>query len=180
MLQAKADWYWWFDEQSQTLRLNMTEFVFVSACKAKKLIPDAKQTRPFSIEDNQTYCEFYNTITEQLNISEAGAVQIALNALAQHHFVLDEQPKSWYFLPQRHPRQDLFEQVVLIQSQFESGTFFILEECQDCAKVMLLSQSLQLTESKSLQQFDVIKVMNNRISSLISTQNTYPHHQNRA
>ena len=179
MLQAKADWYWFFDEQSQTLRLNMTEFVFVSACKAKKLIPKAKETRSFSIEDNQSYCEFYNIITQQLDLSEATAVQIALNALAQHHFVLDEQPKSWYFLPQKNPRQDLFEQVVMIQSQFSSGTFLVLEEAQDCAKVMLLSQDMQLTESKNLARFDVIKVMNNRITSL-NKQSTYTANQNRA
>mgnify|MGYP000058941807 CR=1 FL=1 len=180
MLQAKADWYWCFDEQSQTLRLNMTEFVFVTACKAKKLIPDAKQTRPFSIEDNQSYCEFYNLVTQQIDVSEASAVQIALNALAQHHFILDEQPKSWYFLPQKNPRQDMFEQVVIIQSQFETGLFLVLEEGNDCVKVMLLSQHLQLTETKTMQQFEIVKVMNNRVASLSTHQNTYTHRQNRA
>lgn len=179
MLQAKADWYWYFDEQSQTLRLNMSEFVFVSACKAKKLKPEAKVTRPFSIEDNQIYCEYYHMVVQQLELSEAMAVQIALNAVAQQCYTLEEQPKSWFFVPQKQARPDLFEQVVLIQSPIETGIFLILETLNDCAKVMLLSQHMQLTETKQLKQFEAIKVMTNRFAPLISQSASY-HQKNRA
>lgn len=179
MLQAKADWYWYFDEQTQTLRLNMSDFVFESACKAKKLKPDAKITRPFSIEDNQVYCDYYHMVIQQLDVSEAMAVQIALNAVAQQCYTLEEQPKSWFFITQKQIKRDLFEQVVLIQSPLETGIFLILETLNDCAKVMLLSQHMQLTETKQLKQFEAIKVMTNRFAPLVPQSSPW-HYQNRA
>ncbi|EWH12357.1 hypothetical protein DS2_01510 [Catenovulum agarivorans DS-2] len=167
MLQAKADWYWFYDLESHTLRLNMTEFTFVTACKASKLLPNAKQTQSFNVADNQSYCEFYAVIEEQLGLSEAACVQIALNAVAQTKFVRPEQPKSWYFVPQKHAhKRTMFEQVVLLQSQYASAEFLILEENKDCANLMLLSKSLQLDERKIMKQFECIKVLQDRISSL--------------
>lgn len=180
MLQAKADWYWCFDSETQSLRLNMTDFVFVTACKPKKLVEHAKITKAFGVDDNQAYSEYFNIIDEQLNVSEAQAVQIALNAVAQQKYTIPEPPKSWYFIVQHHLRRDLFEQVVLIQSKYESGIFLILEENTECAFVMLLSASLQLNENKSMQQFDTIKVMQNRMTSLQHKYHSHTRQKNRA
>lgn len=167
MLQAKADWYWFYHLESHSLRLNMTEFTFVTACKSSKLLPNAKQTQSFNVADNQKYCEYYAIVEEQLAVSEATCVQIALNALAQTKFVRPEQPKSWYFLPQhKAAKRNLFDQVVVMQSEFASAEFLILEETKDCANLMLLSQELQLDDRKIMRQFECVKVLHDRIAPL--------------
>ena len=167
MLQAKADWYWFYDLESHSLRLNMTEFTFVTACESSKLLPHAKQTQSFNVADNQKYCEYYAIVEEQLALSEAACVQIALNAVAQTKFVRPEQPKSWYFLPQtKAAKRTMFDQVVVLQSEFGSAELLVLEENKDCANLMLLSKQFQLDERKTMQQFECIKVLQDRIAPL--------------
>ncbi|MER2493001.1 cell division protein ZapC domain-containing protein [Catenovulum sediminis] len=166
MLQAKADWYWFYDLDSHTMRLNMTDFVFVTACKASKLIPSAKQTVAFSVADNQSYTEFYSIVEEQLAVSEAICAQIALNAVAQKKFMRPEQPKSWYFLEQHKLKRNLFDQVVMLKSEMQQGIFLIIDENNEFASVMLLSANMKLDERKTLKQFECIKVLQNRIAPL--------------
>ncbi|KMT64799.1 cell division protein ZapC domain-containing protein [Catenovulum maritimum] len=168
MLQAKADWYWFFDDESQTIRLNTTDFVFVTACCAKHLLPHAESTVAFSVDDNQVYTEFYAYLEDELKLAEALCVQIALNALAHLKFTQFTQPKSWYFAVQNGANEITAQSLVRLQSEFEIGQFLTLESQDDFPVVMLLSKSMKLTESKSLSQFDVIKVMKNRFISLSS------------
>lgn len=180
MLQANADWYWFFDQETKTLRLDMAQYVFVSACMVKKLLPQATQyfidenkSAPFNVDDTQIYTEFYAYLEDELHLSEAQCVQISLNALAHIKYTVIGQPKSWYFTPVNVNQLNIANiqtrSLVKLNTQLDQADFLVLDNQNDFSVVMLLSAKIALTEHKILKQFDIIKVSNDRIAPVEST-----------
>ena len=180
MLQPTNLWQWQYAESGDELRLDLdATMAFSTAYRKKHLTQEIFRDSQFSVED----AHFYQLICMQfqsLNLySDAQIVQIALNATAVKRFFKPTMPKSWYF---KENQLMNFNQghiggyggagnqvslgvgkSCLLYTEDNVGQF-LLVECGDSASLcMLLDESLALNESKSLNQFEIIKVMNDRL-----------------
>lgn len=120
------------------------------------------------MEDAEFYQHALNTLSETYNDPHPYLVQAALNATAAKRFLKPQMPKSWFFLP-GSSRLTLQEGVLVqMQSTCDTGEFFILETSETTSVCMLFKGPLELNESKSMQAFDVIKVMNDRVTNYVT------------
>ena len=168
MLQPTNQWRWQFCQQNNQLSLDIDPtMAFTTAFQSKHLTNEIFDDTAFSITDAQ----YYQCITSQLQAlecwSEPQMVQIALNATAALRFYKPQMPKSWFFKTNEvalHFAQEVSQNTTqLLYTKHGNGEFLIVEQNESAAVCMLLSESLQLNESKSMAQFDIIKVMNDRL-----------------
>jgi cell division protein ZapC len=161
------DWHWEFNTRYQQLSISLgSEMEFLTPYKTKQLIPDAKGGCEFSVEHAKFYINLAEILPNVLHISDAGIVQTALNATAAHFLLNPQMPKSWYF---DNSDECVFSEVGKLFQLNCNGTgvlVLVVENSLQAATVMLLSKSCRLSESKSLTQFDTIKVMHNRLFPL--------------
>lgn len=159
MLTPTKDWYWQYDEQQKRLTLDLGEdMLFVTPYAAKQLSGDVMVSQGFSLEN----MEFYTCLQQQLDasglkLSPAVKTQIAINATAIKSFYRPLMPKSWYFQRQTHCGD--FHQLAVLSSDLGSALVLVVEREGQSALCMMLSQELALCEDKKLNQFEVIKVM---------------------
>ena len=64
------------------------------------------------------------------------------------------------------------EAVIKLQSRLQAGEFLIIEHCKDASLCISLAEHFQLDENLSLNQFEAIRVLNNRVHPI------YNHAQN--
>jgi cell division protein ZapC len=168
MLQPTNQWKWQFCQQKEQLSLDIDPtMAFTTAYQGKQLTNEVHDDTAFSIDD----AYYYQYITAQLQSlscwSEPQMVQMALNATAVFRFHKPMMPKSWFFKSNEvavHNAQQATQQTTrVLYTQFGSAEFLVVEQNESVALCMLLDESLQLNESKSMAQFDVIKVMNDRL-----------------
>jgi len=159
MLTPTKDWYWQYDEQQKRLTLDLGEdMLFVTPYATKQLSGGVLVSQGFSLEN----MEFYTRLQQELEasglkLSPAMKTQIAINATAVKSFYRPLMPKSWYF--QRQENFGDFHQLSVLNSECGSALVLVIEREGQSALCMLLSQQLTLCEDKELNQFDVIKVM---------------------
>lgn len=177
MLQPTNLWQWQYAESEDELRLDLdATMAFSTAYRKKHLTQEIFRDTQFSIED----AHFYQFICAQLQDlglwSDAQMVQIAFNATAVQRFFKPTMPKSWYFKANQminvnsdvHFGSGSSESLAvgkpcLLYTEDNVGQFLLVECGETASLCMLLDQSLALTDSKSLNQFDMIKVMNDRL-----------------
>lgn len=158
------DWHWEFNARYQQLSISLgSEMEFLTPYTTKLLIPDAFSASEFNVEHAAFYIKMLELLPKVLHISDAGIVQTALNATAAHFMLKPQMPKSWYF---EQSEECVFSGVGKLFQLTCNGVgvlVLVIEESLQAATVMLLSSSCQLSDSKSLKQFDVIKVMHDRL-----------------
>ncbi|MCL1144144.1 cell division protein ZapC [Shewanella gaetbuli] len=167
LLMPNKDWHWEFNSRYQQLSISLSsEMEFLTPYKTKQLIPDALTRAEFSVEHAKFYIRLLEMLPKVLHISDAGIVQTALNATAAHFLLKPQMPKSWFFEASDECVFSDTGKLFQINCNGKSALVLVVENSLQAATVMLLSQSCALTESKSLNQFDVIKVMHNRLHPL--------------
>lgn len=172
MLQPTNSWHWQYAESEDELRLDLDDtMAFSTAYSKKHLTQEIYRDTQFSIEDAHYY-QFICTQLQSLGLwGEAQMVQIAFNATAVQRFFKPTMPKSWYFKPnqiinfnQSKGHESLgVGKPCLLYTEENVGQFLLVECGETASLCMLLDESLELTDSKSLNQFDMIKVMNDRL-----------------
>lgn len=170
MLQAQRHWQWQISSEQNRLVLDMGEMQFCTPYKLRQLTDEALSEPQFNLLD----ADFYKQVGEYLSTfnlwSDAQICQIALNATAVKHYLKPVLAKSWFFAP--YTGRDINQEaIVSLTSQCQRGQFLIVD-CADGASVCLcLEPHFALDENLSLKQFEVIKVLNNRIHPILSAQN---------
>ena len=171
MLQPRNSWRWSCCSQANALVLDMDDsMAFVTAYSIKQLA-NADIDQQFNLTDAQLYQQVYSLLRESslhYASSEARCVQIALNATAVSRFYRPMMPKSWFFDQASEERQiaalpSLQPQLCVLINPLQSGVFLQLESNESASICMLVQAEFYLTEHKSMQLFDVIKVMNDRL-----------------
>lgn len=164
MVQPSAAWYWRYDAESKSLRINMPDFEFICACKDRALLPFTRQIEQqyFDVDDTELYTEFYTALEAELELTEEKLFQLSLNATAIRQFCADSSPKSWFFTPQVEPA-DASANILTMRSGENTGVFLRLNDLDNCVTVMLISETLELVTGKTMRQFEFIKVMQDRI-----------------
>ncbi|AWL11899.1 hypothetical protein HMF8227_01424 [Saliniradius amylolyticus] len=159
MLQPDTSWLWYFDEEHQKLALKLTDdMVFVTPYANKRLthLPAAKGDG-FDLQDLESYTRYAHQLDAALpEMTPPEKTQIAINACAVMRFFKLQAPKSWYF--KRHRYAGHHHQLATIHTEDGEARVFVLDEQEDVCNIMLLDEQFSLSSTKTLQQFDVLKV----------------------
>jgi cell division protein ZapC len=164
LLMPTKDWHWEFNEEYGQLALSLdSEMSFLTAFKTKMLIPDALMGMQFSVEHAKFYIRMLERLPKVLMLSDAVIVQTALNATAAHFLLTPQMPKSWFFDVSDECVYFDVGKVFQLKNNKQSILVLVIEVGLQSVLVMNLSAACQLSDNKSLGQFDTIKVMHDRL-----------------
>lgn len=167
ILMPKCDWQWRFNNTHQVLSMCLgDEYEFLTPYKSKLLIPDAHNELEFSLDHASYYIDLVDCLSKSLSIEDAAIVQIALNATATHFLLKPQMPKSWFFKASAECVYSEVGKVFNVETEFSTATVLAVEVGLQATQVMVLSPMCKLTSTKSLCQFDTIKVMHDRLRPL--------------
>ena len=167
LLMPKRDWQWRYSDSYAVLSVSLdSDMEFLTPYKKKSLIPDALIELEFNVEHAKFYIEFLDIIAKSFELSDGLKVQLALNATAAHFLLKPQMPKSWFFETSSMCVYSDLGKVFQLRCQGVNARVLVVETSIQASLVMLLEPELKLTESKSLQQFECIKVMHDRLYPL--------------
>ena len=170
MLQASKQWQWIACPNKNRLLLDLNdEMQLCTPYKIRQLTDLVIKNPNFSLEDAAFYEQVYNYLDGFEIWSGAHICQIALNATAVKFHLKPVLAKSWFF-NEYTGSQPSVEAVVKLVSKAQTGDFLIVDHCSDASVCLNLSENFQLDENLSLAQFEVIKILNNRVHPILPQQ----------
>ncbi|WP_404340235.1 cell division protein ZapC domain-containing protein [Pseudoalteromonas mariniglutinosa] len=163
MLQASKQWKWLACVTKNRLLVDLDQDMQLCTPYKLRQLTDAALLEPnFSLADAAFYQEVYQYLDTFSLWSPAQLCQIALNATAVKYHLKPVLAKSWFFNEYTGVEPSV-EAIVQLNSVVQQGEFLIVEHSDDASLCINLSEHFQLDENLSLAQFEVIKVLNNRI-----------------
>lgn len=175
-MQASQNWRWVFNPESQQLSIELGDGL-VHSCpyKASKLIAMHAMNAAFNLEDAVEFQEMFDVLSGYDRWAPTQIAQVALNHTIFRRFGRPQMPQSWHFQQQTQAPDYHLQKGALVElnSGLTSSTFVILGIEGEFAECMLLDKRMELSEIKSLSEFDVVKVLTNRLqaSRLIQSEN---------
>ncbi|MGS2720141.1 cell division protein ZapC domain-containing protein [Paraglaciecola aestuariivivens] len=169
MLQPMTDWYW-FTEQGQLMLSLGSQWQCTTAYGHKHIVDLPQNKQLFSLSDTECYLTFGESLLASSGqFSEAQLTHILINATAAFMFHKPIAPKSWLFKPVSD--YGSHHKLAKLNSQFGSAVVLVLTDEQNLTTCMLISPQLQISPSKQLKQFELIKVAKDRLEPLVSQVN---------
>ncbi|WP_299074359.1 cell division protein ZapC domain-containing protein [uncultured Paraglaciecola sp.] len=164
MLRPRSDWYW-FSENSQ-LKLSMgKDWQCTTAYGQQQIVDLPKSHQLFSLSDTECYLGFADQLLNSSGkFSDAQLTHIVINATAATMFHKPVTPKSWLFY--EIDSYGVHHSLAKVSNGFNSGVVLLLTDEHALATCMLMSSQFQLSEKKSLNQFDLIKLAKTRLEPL--------------
>ncbi|SFC08003.1 cell division protein ZapC domain-containing protein [Pseudoalteromonas denitrificans] len=167
MLQASKQWSWFACSKTKCLLLDMgNEMVFCTPYKIRNLTNDVLLNPAFSLTDANFYQQVYTYLSGFNLWNDAQICQVALNATAVKHYLKPVLTKSWFF-EFYNGQQPSVDAIVQLKSKNQVGQFLIVDHSEHGSVCICLEAEFKLDENFSLKQFEVIKVLNDRIHPLI-------------
>ncbi|MFQ6371062.1 cell division protein ZapC [Shewanella sp. YIC-542] len=171
LLMPESNWQWKYNESHGVLGISLgSEFEFLTPYKPKTLIPDALGELEFSVEHARYYIELLDKLGKRLSLSDAHLVQLALNATAACFLQKPQMPKSWFFESSDVCVYSEAGKLFNLKCRGERVLVLVVETNLQASTVMLLDPQCMLSEVKSLQKFETIKVMHDRLFALRAQQ----------
>ncbi|AMG31872.1 cell division protein ZapC [Grimontia hollisae] len=166
MLKPSNVWKWYFDDEAQTLMLDLgQEMVFRVAIDKKHLIPDAFIDTPFSVDDASLF-QTYSDAVSALPLTSPRKAELVLNAVAAKRFHKPLLPKSWFFQAQAGNISPDIGAIVELKTEYGSEAFLVIENAGTASLCMHASETpLMLNDTKNMRFCEAIKVMNDRLST---------------
>ncbi len=171
-----SQWRWLYHADDEQLLIKLAEgLVHPAPFKASRLVPLKPMDEPFSLEDATNF----QTLFDQLEASDLVNPQIAFTAALNHtiyqRFGRPQMPQSWYFqTAEEHYVSDATTltvgTLVRLNSGLAESVCAVVSSDGEFAECMVLAESFPLSDIKTLPQYDVIKVMFNRIQPLNAQQ----------
>lgn len=164
MLKPNHAWKWYFDPKIGSLMLDLGQnMAFQVAISQKLLIPDAFIDTAFNVDDALLFQTYLDAISG-LELSNARKLELALNAVAAHHFHKPLLPKSWFFHTQIELMIPEVGSIVELSNDLGRGFFMVIENAGTASLCMLAEETpFKLTETKEMSFCSSIKSMNNRL-----------------
>ncbi|WP_067654689.1 cell division protein ZapC domain-containing protein [Ferrimonas marina] len=160
----EQSWNWFYHQEEQKLAIALgQELVFVTPYGPKQLTPDSLDGQGFTASHADYYQSVLQELSRYLSVSEAALVQIALNLTAAHFFALPMMPKSWHFKSSDRIAYGRSGTVVELCTDTQRQSFVVVEAGDQSSLLMLLGPDCSLSNKRSMDQFDLIKVMNDRL-----------------
>ena len=166
MLQASAQWNWYACPTNKCLMLDLgDEMEFCTPFKLRLLTDDVLENPHFSLRDADFYQQVSSYLASFELWNQAQICQIAINATAAKFYLKPVLAKSWFFKSYTGSVPST-EAIILLQSKMVEGQFLIVDHTEQASLCLNLEKNYQLDENLSLQQFEVIRVLNDRIYPL--------------
>ncbi|UJF18088.1 cell division protein ZapC [Vibrio sp. SS-MA-C1-2] len=164
MLKPNNDWEWYYESECNSLLLDLgNEYVFRVSIPMKNLVPTAKESSSFSVNDAATF-QIFNESLKDLDIVDNRGPEVLLNAIAAVRYHKPLMPKSWFFTDSGVDFSPQQGEVVTMCNDLNCGRFLILENSGAASLCICIEASFELSESKTLHFCETIKVMNDRMS----------------
>ncbi|MCE9678854.1 cell division protein ZapC [Shewanella sp. AS1] len=164
LLMPKRDWQWINNDTYGVLSVSLgSDMEFLTPYKSKTLIPDAQSVMEFSVEHAKFYIHFIERLCKSVNVADAIKVQLGLNATAANFLLKPQMPRSWFFDSSAVCVYSELAKVFQLRCQGVEADVMVVESNIQSSLVMLLSPGLELNDNKRLEQFECIKVMNDRL-----------------
>ncbi|RKF20201.1 hypothetical protein DBZ36_07095 [Alginatibacterium sediminis] len=178
-----STWRWSFCDKQQSLVLNIGDsFQFVSVINDKNCANPQDCEQSFLPE----HLAYYSSLLDQMDNLDwpfETKLHIVLQALANGFFHKPIMPQSWHFQIaassirwNQNTDFQCGDIVVLRNLDDQVGRFLVIETSYQTACCMLIDPVLKLDDRKQLQQFQMIKVMTDRLqdlSQVMGSQNGY-------
>ncbi|WP_411991256.1 cell division protein ZapC domain-containing protein [Agarivorans sp. DSG3-1] len=168
LIQPNKQWHWVFDSNKGVMTLELgPNMLFVSKLCKKRCVQHAQEDSPFTAEHTQLYYQFLEQL-ESFNWSDPIKVQICLNAVASAQFLKPLMPQSWFFKSIATSSQNLLElgSLAVLQTEHSQTRCVVVEVSEQTYTLMAIEAGMVLDERKTLNQFEAIKVMQDRVASL--------------
>ncbi|MCE2571940.1 cell division protein ZapC domain-containing protein [Motilimonas eburnea] len=167
ILKPDDNWLWKIDNKSSQLTLELgDDLVFQPYLNRKKMVPFYQTEQPFSVDDAAIYYQLLDQLSPQ-DLASAVKVYWILNAITAIRFHKPMMPQSWFFKTQPQFYQaSQGELISLTCNAGHSARYLVLESNSQITLCMLVEPQHIFSQHKTLQQFDVIKVMNDRVACL--------------
>ncbi|MCE2594929.1 cell division protein ZapC [Motilimonas cestriensis] len=167
ILKPDDNWLWKFDKTQSQLCLELgDELVFQPYLNRKKMVAFPKSVMPFTVDDAAIYYQLLEQLSDH-DLPSAVKVHWILNAITALRFHKPMMPQSWFFKVQtqfyRPEQGELIELACFAQQR---ARYLVLESNSQVSLCMLVDPKHVFSQQKALQQFDVIKVMNDRVCRL--------------
>lgn len=163
LLEPSNKWYWQYDCASQFIVIQLSDGLAMSCHLDKRNMNNLCKGRVnFCAEDSSYYYYFLEAIKD-LAFSVPEKVQIALNAVTNLRFHKVKMPQSWFFDYMHSEASFNTGDIISLAMQGNNAQFVILEADERVSTCMLLEDTVQLSDSKTLAKFEVIRVMNDRV-----------------
>jgi cell division protein ZapC len=167
MLQASKQWKWIACPVKNRLIIDLNDDMqLCTPYKLRQLTHNTLENPRFSLEDADFYQQVYQYLLSFNLWNNAQICQIALNATAAKFYLKPILAKSWFFTPYTGNDPSV-EAVVKLTSKAQSGEFLIINHCKDASLCINLSENYALDENLHLKQFEVIRVLNNRVHPIL-------------
>ncbi len=165
-MHASQNWRWVVDPRDSQLRIVLdNQHEHLCPYKASRLVPMGPLNASFSVADAEAFEQFSEALNHPQALDSELIFQASLNYLIISHFGRPQMPQSWYFQQQNQKLSYDIQIGTLIElnSGLVSATFAVVSNHDEVSECMLLDRDMPLSEIKTLRQFDVIKVLNNRL-----------------
>ncbi|RUO41077.1 cell division protein [Pseudidiomarina aestuarii] len=165
-MQASSAWRWVYNPEQQQLSIELGDGLsHPCPYKTSRLAPLYAMNAAFTLEDAQAFQTIYDALHALDRWSPMLIMQAALNNAILQRFGRPQMPQSWHFQQAEDTVFDQFEAgvPVCLNSGFANAEFVLLAADDEFAECMLLDESMALSEIKEIRQFDVIKVLHNRM-----------------
>ncbi|WP_261593592.1 cell division protein ZapC [Pseudoalteromonas holothuriae] len=169
MLQASKEWQWISCREKNRLLVDLgEELILCTPFRIRQLTQDAYSNPHLSISEAGYYQNVFDYLRSFNVWSDPQCCQIALNATAAKFYLLPVQAKSWFF-EIYSGEQPCTEAIIRLRSNQQQGDFFIVEQIDSTCLCISLSGEFALDENLRLEQFQAIKVLNNRVHPVLSS-----------
>jgi len=165
------DWYWRYQQQNDCADGKQLEILMDSGLvqvleyQVRHLRQDMPCECAFSVDD----AEFFNTVIdyqEQYSpFSPTEQLLIALHAAAIARFGKPLMPQSWHFQTGQVDPWPNEHRFCALNSGFAKGNFLIIETDDRTALCMLVDPSFEVSTTKVMRRYDVIRVLKDRLLS---------------
>jgi cell division protein ZapC len=158
------NWCWLFDEQHQTILLDLADDMqFKTAIPAKQLENRSAFRESFSVDDSSYYFHFLECLGE-FPFADPERVQIVLNAIAAIKYARPMVSQSWFYqdVDILHDMPELGE-VFSVVTQHMYGDVMVISPGSTASLCIVISHNIQLDFDKSLRQSAICKLMNNKL-----------------
>ncbi|MGO2010320.1 MAG: cell division protein ZapC domain-containing protein [Pseudoalteromonas sp.] len=168
MFQASRQWKWVACTKRNRLLVDLDQDMqLCTPYKLRQLTDSIKQQSHFSLDDAAFYQQVYQYLDSFKIYSSAELCQISLNATAAKLYLKPVLAKSWFFKEYTGSEPSV-EAIVKLSSVVQTGEFLIVEHTQDASLCINLSEHFKLDENLHLNQFEVIRVLNNRVHPILN------------
>lgn len=168
MLQPMSTWFW-FSENSQLMLSMGDEWQCTTAFGNKQIVNMPANKMLFSLRDTESYLSLSNQIQQSaIGYSDAQLTHVLINATAALQFHRPVTPKSWFF--DEVDNYGVNNRLANLTNQYGIAVVLVLTQEQHLCTCMLISPQIQISDSKALNKFELIKVANNRLEPFLAGQ----------